>query len=348
MREDYRMSRRERTKDNQQGIVSIIVTMIIMIVLTLIVTGFAQLARNEQREALDRQLSTQAFYAAETGVNDARRAIAAGFTGEKSTCGPNSSVSSLKSSDVGSSTGISYSCLLIRQILPDLKLQNVTQTESSVLPLNSVNPDGTSKPLTTLSIEWKSKDSTFTNIPATVGVFNSNSAWNASKNFGVLRIDLIDATPPLSATNLQNSTFTAFLYPDNNSSPSVVYVANPSQQGQIVGANCIPANNTCSVQINGLTQSNYFIRLKSVYVDSEVKLCGVNCSGSTQFKNAQAEIDSTGKANDEFKRIKVRVNDISELSNTKTLPNYVFDSAEDICKKLSVYPGGADLGGCSL
>ena len=46
-----------------------------MIVMSLIVLGFAQISRRNQRESLDRQLSTQAFYAAESGVNDARELI---------------------------------------------------------------------------------------------------------------------------------------------------------------------------------------------------------------------------------------------------------------------------------
>ena len=65
----------KQLKNNEQGLVAIVVTLIIMLVLTLIVTGFAQLARREQREALDRQLASQALYAAESGVNAAEAAV---------------------------------------------------------------------------------------------------------------------------------------------------------------------------------------------------------------------------------------------------------------------------------
>src|SRR5690606_21212478 len=63
------------TSENQQGVVSIVVTMIIMVVLTLVVTVFDQLARRDQREVLDRQLCTQALYAAESGINDAQSRV---------------------------------------------------------------------------------------------------------------------------------------------------------------------------------------------------------------------------------------------------------------------------------
>ncbi|HSX32249.1 MAG TPA: pilus assembly PilX N-terminal domain-containing protein, partial [Candidatus Saccharimonadales bacterium] len=75
----------------ESGMVAIMVTIILMIVISLIVLGFAQIARRNQRQSLDRQLSTQAFYAAETGVNDASKvikaAIASGATvAAKPTC----------------------------------------------------------------------------------------------------------------------------------------------------------------------------------------------------------------------------------------------------------------------
>src|SRR5688572_9640470 len=63
---------------SEKGIVSIVVTMTIMIVLTLIVIGFAQLSRREQEQAVERQLNTQAFYSAESGVNDAKEKFDAG------------------------------------------------------------------------------------------------------------------------------------------------------------------------------------------------------------------------------------------------------------------------------
>jgi len=43
---------------NQTGLVSIMVTIIMMLVISLIVLGFATVTRRNTREALDRQLST--------------------------------------------------------------------------------------------------------------------------------------------------------------------------------------------------------------------------------------------------------------------------------------------------
>lgn len=58
-----------KSKLGQKGIASIVITTTISIVVTLIIVGFAAIARREQRQALDAQLSSQAFYAAEAKLN---------------------------------------------------------------------------------------------------------------------------------------------------------------------------------------------------------------------------------------------------------------------------------------
>lgn len=62
-------------KANQEGMVAIITTMVIMVVVTLVVSSFALIVRREQQQSLDRQLSTQAFYAAESGISAAYDAL---------------------------------------------------------------------------------------------------------------------------------------------------------------------------------------------------------------------------------------------------------------------------------
>jgi Tfp pilus assembly protein PilX len=56
---------------NQSGIVSLIIVAILAIVLGLVAIGFSQLTNRELKQAGDRELNAQAFYAAESGVNDA-------------------------------------------------------------------------------------------------------------------------------------------------------------------------------------------------------------------------------------------------------------------------------------
>ena len=61
---------------DQRGFAAIVVALVLILVLSLLTIGFAELMRHEQRSALDKQLSSQAYYAAESGVNDAVSAAA--------------------------------------------------------------------------------------------------------------------------------------------------------------------------------------------------------------------------------------------------------------------------------
>ena len=54
---------------------SIVISIIIMVILSLIAISFARIMRQEQQQAYERQLHTQAYYAAESAVNDVRREI---------------------------------------------------------------------------------------------------------------------------------------------------------------------------------------------------------------------------------------------------------------------------------
>ena len=54
---------------NQSGMASIMFAIFMAIVLCLLAVGFATLVRNDQRQTLDKTLSNQATYAAESAIN---------------------------------------------------------------------------------------------------------------------------------------------------------------------------------------------------------------------------------------------------------------------------------------
>lgn len=330
---------RRLSSNNQQGFVSIIVTMIIMAVLSLIVLGFAQLARREQRQALDRQLSTQAYYAAESGINDARAYLAAHPDFSNQQC---STTIPAVSSNVSASGVVAYSCLLINSALPDLRYQDVSTNTPTIVPIN------TSAALTDLTIEWEQKDKptqslyTGTKFPA-AGI----GAGKWGDNVGVLRVDLVPATPPLDRDTMRNNTFTAFLYPSSGGSNTLPRVTAPNQQGQIVPVKCSTSatKKYCWTTITNLGGQKYFLQLKSIYTASDVQIEGTMGFGGSQaiFTGAQSEVDSTGRANDVLKRLKVRIVDPSSegpipKGSIVYPPDYALDSGSGICKQLSVSP----------
>jgi Tfp pilus assembly protein PilX len=123
----------------QAGMVSIIVTVILMFVISITVLGFAQVIRRSQREALDNQLSTQAFYAAESGINDARTILAANPGSSVTSCAKPSPPNPFSTLDytVDAAHGVSYSCLLVEPSPSQLKYDLDPSAQSKIIPIDT-------------------------------------------------------------------------------------------------------------------------------------------------------------------------------------------------------------------
>lgn len=343
----------KRLNENENGMVAIMITFIVIIVLTITVLSFAQLARREQRQALDRQLSAQAFYAAESGINDAERALRAGtLTTSKTNCttpslgDPRVDVDlSLAAPELaGQKTESEYTCLLV-----DLETENLLY--SSLGEKSTFAEFTTPVSITHLRISWQNDQGL--GIPfAPVGVsFPPLASWQnggAPIHTGVLRVSLTDlnnGAASYNRTNLINNTFTGYFYPTGGSpgnAPGISFPANLGlNQGVIVNSQCNTGNNItqyprfCNVDITGLTGSHYFIRLKSFYRNSAVTVTAYNGPNVVSIRGAQAKVDSTGRAADVLRRIQVRL----PVRGDFELPENAVETGESLCKRLDVAPG---------
>lgn len=339
-------------KLNQGGIVSIVVTMILMIVITLIVLSFAKISRREQRNALDRQLSTQAFYAAESGINDAKTAIAswsvndarfnvdymADCTTFASAPVANLSVPGENLRKLSGSGAASYTCLFVDPSPP--KIIYAKSDEQHVLPIKDKN----NNPITSIEVYWDNGNVTgFQGCPTPP---DNPAAWPSGPgnecDAPILRVELVDAS---TAVTLATSKV-FFIYPKAFTGGTISY---SSTTGETAEGNCTvpsapapPNPNRCKIVINGLGASGYFLRVKGIY-DLAAMTITAN-SGVAELTGAQVLIDATGKATDVERRIQVRV-----PANTLTskLPLSVVEGTDKICKKFSIYGTGAsDNGGC--
>src|SRR3569623_1752522 len=106
---------------NQEGFASLIVGIIIVLVLSLLTVGFAILVRDEQRQTLDKQLSTQAFYAAESGVNDAINYINANMSTYNGTTTCTGAPFFAANHTIDAVTVSSYTCLLVNMPPPNIR-----------------------------------------------------------------------------------------------------------------------------------------------------------------------------------------------------------------------------------
>lgn len=344
------MKQLNRIHQNQHGIVSFFVVVIIMIVLSLIVLAFAQLVRREQRQSLDRQLSTQAFYAAESGVNDAIDAlpglIAAGTSWGD---GCNSFIDAAGlNPDLGG--GISYSCLLVDPAPPELNYDSVDIDESQTVPIQS----GDGGPISVVEISWEDPDGN-TAVGGCPNPADTNSLPGelpSGCEVGALRLELVPFAigSTRSRDQLISDRFIGFTQPRSGGTTSVAYGAGSGDsQGARQAAGCSTTGDTaryCTVRITGLNSNRFYLRMRSVYRPTSVTIRAYRDAAATSrvdLIGAQVEIDSTGRASDVLRRIKVsRPLESSSIPS----PEFAVQSGGTLCKRFSIAPappGGSHL-----
>ncbi len=328
------MKYRNTDKYNEQGFASIVVALTIIIVLGLLAVGFSQLARREQQSALDKQLNTQAYYAAETGINDTKKYLSApgadtaysNLNTEQCVTGPSLNVQNPLPGD----SGASYNCVIANTRPPSLEYKQVPAGTSKVVNFKAVNSAGARVDLTTLKIEWESAG----NIVSGSGkAFTPNDTWG---NKSVIQFSL---TPYLAAgatgDTLRGATINNYFYPNNQSDTNVNYPAALSNQGEIIDGSCIAATNKCTVTITGIPAGfdNYLVHFINMYKQSNITITGTSGTDTVQFEGGQAMIDVTGKARNVLKRLRVRV----PLDPKAEIPGYSIE-AQNICKRIETDP----------
>lgn len=324
-------------RQRQSGIVSIMVTMIMIMVISLIVLGFAAVARNEQRSTADNQLSTQAYYAAESGINDARAAID-GFIAkgqrvpDKTSCADDTvnypSLANGKAIDT--THNVSYSCVLIST--DNSSVVNTLGYASTTIPL--ISGSGNFKQIT---LQWTAGKN---NSTSTVGCNTAIGQWPTtwSCTYPVVRIDMVNTdTGTLNRSAWANNTATMFLVPEaGGGRPNTKFTPGVGNV-QIVPVSC-GNNGPCSVDIQplqGFNSSQFYLRASTLYVNN-TQLTITSSNPGQKFMGAQAQIDVTGKAQDVLRRILVAVN----LTNTSPVPDYALMSTDSICKRYEITSNG--------
>jgi hypothetical protein len=352
-------------KTNESGVISIITVILLSMVLTLITTAFVKSANSNQRQALDTQLSTQAFYAAESGVNDATSILANGLSEQvlnalnKEEC--NSFLDLIKSPTYTGLLGsepdilesyskIQYTCVLVKNHVSDISL---TMGESAIFPIATED----NATITGLEITWGDNTNT---VPAGASTeLSEKSVWGDG---AVALIRLTFYYPDiLDRANLASDQKTLFLRPvqsgGNGAPPNYEYqlTAESSKDGSIIGVNC--SSSPCTIKLMGIsnlitgTVTPFYLRVATVYSNfdsSPVTIKAYDDIGvQKDLVNAQYSIDVTGRANDVYRRIEVRRSIMPDWD----FPSSVVNSAGDLCKQFTVWPGSAtdeSSSGCSF
>lgn len=353
------------TTIKQKGMVSIVVTLVMMIVLSLIVISFSQIMRREQRQSLDKQLETQAFYAAESGVNAAikllQTQIAAGTLTSYTTCGtfPVASAPTLDPT-----TNSAVTCILVNTSPTTLTYSPVPVNTAQVIPIN------TAAPINYIEVAWQDPNApagaTFPPVSAITPTFPSVGSWS-STGAGVLRIDLVPVTGantlgPGGNLYTQNQVF--FLYPMTSllanvstsvvAAPGLLNIAD-SSKGGITSITCntgsLPNYCLAHIPIQGAywaASTSFYMRIVPIYSSASVTITAYSTAATPAplaLSGAQAIVDSTGRGADVLKRISVHVP--LKPKAVSAIPNvYAIDVGTSLCKLLSVSPTNPPIDNC--
>ena len=343
----HRMDRRT----GQGGFVAIFTVLVIMTVLTLVAVGFSTVTRQAQRRTLDDQLNTQAFYAAESGVNQ---------TGGLPAAYNPATPGALSKADCRGGTGYEYDlgdgitidCLLIN-MTPTYTEDSVTTTAPVVRYISPV--DGTA--IEGLAFAWET--------PIGPGGYQGNypelgtpGEWNAGggTNTGLLRVDVISANALGSRSAMVDDTYSFYLYPSVNGD-SLLYSPLHVRRGtygfgEVLQVECdavlasFPIDRTgqCNVQIEFTNPADrrqaYWVRVQSYYTDSTVRIAVVDTDGDVALplQGAQMVVDSTGRVANVSRRIEVRMPLTSVPGEHE--PHSIL-SAGSICKLITGIPGNS-------
>lgn len=322
---------------NSEGIIAIFSVLIIMGILGLLTIGFSSIIRQAQKRTLDDHLSSQAFYAAESGINMAISKIQANpNTASKNECGP----APTENYTIDNTNNISVSCLTINTTVGDIQ-------NSKIDVKGVVSEAELSGSADQIVIEWDSSDSLSKPIPDSYPELLSKGGWG--DKVGIIKIDLIPAAGPtasdMSRFNLINNSYSFYLYPSQNPAsvgPKTIYT---DEDGTLIESFCetsSPDNDSrCQAIVNlegsGAGFNRYYLKQSSLYNNVASKISFRDIGGSNlSITGSQAIIDSTGKANDILRRIRVRV-PISEVGINGTMYNtYAIFSGDRICKRYSM------------
>ncbi len=343
----------------QRGAVSLFIVIFTALLITTITIGFMQLMVRDQRQAMYSDLSDSAYDSAMAGVEDAKRALlmhqdcvgrntpscdnirAAISAGECSTLSAILSTDGTIQQRLGDEKlEQAYTCVKITQDTRDY-LGTIDNSAMKLIPLR-----GTSD-FDKIVVSWAlSKSGESFTLPAdgVTSLPKEGEDW-PDTHPALLRAQLINGHDSFRLGDLDSSGYsnTLFLYPSNVGVTSSLFTAD-GRRGAANGAPlAVDCNATvssgayaCSMTFDvGVIRAGSqtaFLNLMALYNATDYRVELMNGTTIVPFDSVQPEVDSTGRANDLFRRVVSRV----ELNNTFTYPVAALETQNNICKNFSV------------
>ena len=349
-----------------KGAVSIFVVITTALLITVVTVSFTRLMIRDQQRASDTDLSQSAYDAALAGVEDAKRALVryrqlpasnSLSTLDLSECNAISQI--LTGDSTGSEVMIgqssldqAYTCVQIDTLTDDF-IGSARADRTQLVPLAA------SGQFDRVKIEWFSRDDIPENGTIDVPANGSSSDLPASSDWvqnrpPVLETQLIQTHSSFNLNQFDNTSGgrsnanTLFLYPKQLASSPIRNFMDDSRRNAAsspIDVRCDTALLSelyaCSAIIqlpapiagSAGSRSNAYLRLVPRYNSTHFRVTMLNGSNTVQFDGVQPTVDSTGRANDLFRRVSAR---IEAGADTTAYPDAAFDVRGNFCKTFMV------------
>jgi len=274
--------------------------------------------------------------------------VKAGLVGQTN----NETIIQQSDSDNASKLDQAYTCVKIGINTPDYK-NTLPANQSDIIPISGVSA------FDSVEIRWFSRDdvSSSTNSPTItfpstgpdVSLPPVGSKWTTTSP-ALLRTQLIQTSSSFKlsdfdATNTDSNAKTLFLYPSLTGSQNQDFALDARRTGTDApqptkcNASFNDSQYACATTITlpspvGGNAGNRtaFLRLTALYNSAHYSIRLKNGGSYVNFNRVQPEIDSTGRANDVFRRVEARV----ELKGDFTYPEAAIDMQGNLCKNFTV------------
>lgn len=254
--------------------------------------------------------------------------------------------------DTAAALDQAYTCVKIGVNTNDYK-GNVDSNQSDIIPLQGV---GT---FDSIELSWFSREDVstetdtigFPTTGADISLPPEGSEW-PDNNPPLLRAQLMQMGGGFKLTDFDDSQpdnrsnmNTLFLYPSATGLATKDFALDarrsPSNAPQKIQCNdsFLEGEYACKVTVvlprpidGNTTDRNAYLRLTSLYNGAHYTIKLKNVSQDIQFNGVQPLVDSTGRANDLFRRVEARV----ELIGDFTYPEAAIDMEGNLCKNFVV------------
>lgn len=376
------MANVSRLTRQSQGFTAIFIVIFATLLLSIIAVGFIATMVREQSRSTDDELSESAYDSALAGIEDGKRVLAAcdsGGSGSQACQAiANAQCDTVQASGVVGTIGTSevqiqsdvgidnqlnqaYTCVIIHPNT-DSYLGYLQRADDAIM----VSLRSTAA-FDAVEVSWYSRDDVTTAsgslgsapAPATL---TSVDAWGGGSDYPPLlkaHFMQYDASAGITPSNFNDngSAHTVYLYPMTvgGSLPSnTVDVASMDSRrsgsitpSPIICADAAPTiGYTCNARLTlpDMTNRVAYLRLTSFYGGAHYQLRLLDGTNTVQFAGVQPSIDSTGRANDVFRRVEARV---ETAASDFPYPRATVDITESFCKDFSVTDTAYIAGSCT-